>query len=512
LGEARSALLAAGTDTAEKCWRLAEVERWLGHEQEAVRRLARARELAVGDPHVRVKVEIELMLIHEWNLRHGLAHEAASAASVAAVESGDAVLLAEVQGVMATTLVQTDPQAALEPYALACEAVEGYDDQAFPAHPMSLWDLGWAATYLERYDEAIGHFDRGLRIARARGAHGNAAMFLADRAEPRFRAGRLASARECAEEAVEAARAGASPRFLWWALARLGLVLGRLGDAPRAEEVMHECAEAARSLPPSPLVSLWTAHGLAAAAVAVGDFARAAALLTEAGGAELERFAPIDRTRPRLNVLEAALRAGRHEHAERWAAEAEAWAAHCGLEAQRGWALIARALVAAATELPVAVTAAAEAAEAFARAGAALEAERARTLEGRLLAEAGDRSGALAALELAEERLHALGAEADRAAAARELRKLGRRAPRRDAAHGGPVALDGRLAALSRREREVAELVAGGATNQAIADALYLSVKTVESHLRNIFAKAGVGSREALAAAVNREARSDGAA
>ncbi len=46
---------------------------------------------------------------------------------------------------------------------------------------------------------------------------------------------------------------------------------------------------------------------------------------------------------------------------------------------------------------------------------------------------------------------------------------------------------------------EVAALVAGGATNQAIADALFLSVKTVESHLRNIFAKTGVTSRVELA-------------
>jgi DNA-binding CsgD family transcriptional regulator len=66
--------------------------------------------------------------------------------------------------------------------------------------------------------------------------------------------------------------------------------------------------------------------------------------------------------------------------------------------------------------------------------------------------------------------------------------------------------------ALSRREREVAELVARGATNQSIADTLFLSVKTVESHLRNIFAKAGVSSRDALAAAVNRAARSGDAA
>lgn len=550
LGAAHEALLAAGTDTAEKCWRLAEVERWLGHEQDAVRRLARGRSLAVGDPGVRVRIEIELMLIHEWNLRYDEALEAASAAVRAAAETGDPVVVAEVQGVMATTLVQADPRAALPVYLESSATVAGYDDHDFPAHPMSLWDLGWAATYLERYDEAIAHFDRGLRVARARGAHGNAAMFLADRAEPRFRSGRLAEARECAEEAVEAARAGSSRRYEWWALARLGLVVGRLGDAARAEEVMRECTEVARSLPASPLVELWTAHGQAAAAVAVGDFRGAAALLTRAGGPDLERFAPIDRTRPRLNVLEGEISAGRLERAERWAAEAEAWAEHCGLDAQRGWALIARSLVTAATPAAAPLAAAAgegannaappsadgdsspsadgapspaatalaaaafagEAADAFAAAGARLEAERARTLQGRRLAEAGDRDGALAALELAERRLHELGADADRAAAARELRRLGRRTPRRDAPVAAEGAGDGRLALLSPREREVAELVARGATNQSIADSLYLSVKTVESHLRNIFAKAGVGSRDALAAAVNREARSaDGA-
>ncbi len=93
-----------------------------------------------------------------------------------------------------------------------------------------------------------------------------------------------------------------------------------------------------------------------------------------------------------------------------------------------------------------------------------------------------------------------VGADQERAVAVRELRKLGRRAPRRDAAPAG-----GRLAGLSARESEVAALVADGATNQAVADALFLSVKTVESHLRNIFAKTGVSSREALAATVREQ-------
>lgn len=51
---------------------------------------------------------------------------------------------------------------------------------------------------------------------------------------------------------------------------------------------------------------------------------------------------------------------------------------------------------------------------------------------------------------------------------------------------------------LSTREHEVLTLVAQGHTNQAIADRLYLSVKTVESYRSRLMAKLNLGTRAEL--------------
>ena len=53
---------------------------------------------------------------------------------------------------------------------------------------------------------------------------------------------------------------------------------------------------------------------------------------------------------------------------------------------------------------------------------------------------------------------------------------------------------------LSARELEVLLLVASGKTNKAIADALFLSEKTVDRHVSNIFVKLDVPSRAAATA------------
>jgi DNA-binding CsgD family transcriptional regulator len=88
-----------------------------------------------------------------------------------------------------------------------------------------------------------------------------------------------------------------------------------------------------------------------------------------------------------------------------------------------------------------------------------------------------------------------------RCGAAGDLKRLGDPGP--TVATAVPLARRARgesRTVLSGREREIAELVAGGFTNRAIGERLSCSPKTVEKHLAVIFRKIGVVSRVQLAA------------
>lgn len=101
----------------------------------------------------------------------------------------------------------------------------------------------------------------------------------------------------------------------------------------------------------------------------------------------------------------------------------------------------------------------------------------------------------------------ALELAGDGAAALQEYRRAGsgRDARRLDEALS-PRGRRGRSTVeMSRREREVAELVAQGLTNKAIAAKLVISDRTVENHVSSVFHKLGVSTRAELAARAKRD-------
>jgi DNA-binding CsgD family transcriptional regulator len=125
--------------------------------------------------------------------------------------------------------------------------------------------------------------------------------------------------------------------------------------------------------------------------------------------------------------------------------------------------------------------------------GARIAAFRSRTLCGRVLALAGRKDDAIVQLERAQRELSSCGAARFADEPARELRRFGRRVTRTGHA-SGPMG-------LTPRELEVAQLVASGKTNREIAAELFLSERTIETHLSNVFTKLGVSSRAAVASA-----------
>jgi DNA-binding CsgD family transcriptional regulator len=60
---------------------------------------------------------------------------------------------------------------------------------------------------------------------------------------------------------------------------------------------------------------------------------------------------------------------------------------------------------------------------------------------------------------------------------------------------------------LTASERRVAEMAAEGQSNREIAQALFVTVRTVENHLSRSYKKLDIGSREGLAQALSGSAQ-----
>jgi DNA-binding CsgD family transcriptional regulator len=184
---------------------------------------------------------------------------------------------------------------------------------------------------------------------------------------------------------------------------------------------------------------------------------------------------------------------GRHAEAATFAGRGQELAEGWQTPTARGLILVGRGVVASGTR---AVELLAEAGRVLATSPCRIEYARAEYLLGKALTCAGDRKAARQHLRQAAMLSACSGWRSIGALARGLLEESGGRLrkPRADV--------------LTQREREVAELVAGGASNRDVAGTLFVSPRTVELHLTNVYRKLVVDSRAELAAALRASAGS----
>jgi DNA-binding CsgD family transcriptional regulator len=356
--------------------------------------------------------------------------------------------------------------------------------------------LGWLELSVEEYGAALRHFTRGLELGRASGAGYLLTTMSFGLVLGCTWNGRLAEAVEHSDRTLELGRLSGSNQVRSWAHGLRSLVELRSGALSEALDhashawTLGEGVVAAN--PFSAVSGAWFGEVLIEAGQPVRGREQ---ILRALGGADLPGVEAAYRPYFYDVLAGAEMVLGHDADATTWARAASEAAAGLGLPGRTGAALHAAALV--ESDPHAGASLALRAAEALGHAHP-IEGARARTLAGRHLHVAGDRTGALLQLRQATTELTALGAHHYAAQAVRERRRLGERLARggrrRQASTG--------IASLSDREREVASLVEDRLTNREIAQRLVLSEKTVERHLSRIFLKLGARSRVEVARAL----------
>ena len=362
-------------------------------------------------------------------------------------------------------------EATLELAGQAAEAPEQLADRFGLASP-----VGWFLCD----DRTILALHRSI----AAGARERGAVTLLSQAIPwvalgEIWAGRWAAATAALREGLELSRATGQDQIHAHLIAVEGLLTALQGDEERCRSRTREA------------LALASARGL----VHVASCATWALGVLELGLGRPEAALAHGRALPvtagiewdALDRVEAAVRCGEPETARRWLDAFAPWADASSAPWGRAVTLHGRALL---SEDP-------GEAERLFRASLAVHDEARRPFErartelafGEFLRRMRRRTDARAQLRAARDRFDALGAALWAERARMELRASGERSRRRD-----PSTLDD----LTAQEVQIAQLVAEGRTNRDVAAQLFLSPRTIDYHLRNVFRKLGISSRMEL--------------
>ena len=483
----------------------AAVEHWLGRHEAARARLFQAwddLEDHASAEGAALQVELAVDGLYTMDLEQTV--EMGLSALQSARELEDRPLIAAAASALALgEASQGMTVAAREHREEAVAVLDRLADAELASRLEAFYYIAWAENYLERYDEALAHIDRAIAITRSTGQGRLLIPLMLTKGYPLELQGRLAEVREVCEAAVEAARLSANSHYLYWALFELGFACYFAGDLEGAIAACEESLEFGDRLTGGTIPSAGGGPGwcLAISLVAAGETDRGLAAMHGLGSDEIEFAVPVERCFDWEGFAQGELAAGNIEAAEGYAARAEELASGLDLKLPAGLAARTRAAILLQQgKASEAVAAALRAVKGCAAAGAHLQTAFARSLLGNALVAAGERTEAIAQLREAEQALDTCGSVRERDSARRELRKLGVRREVR-----GPAAGDSGVTSLTKRELEIAGLVTDRKTNKEIAADLFLSEKTIESHLRNIFFKLGVSSRVEVARSLERE-------
>ena len=392
--------------------------------------------------------------------------------------------------------------------SVAAELVASMSDDGLLARPTAAGNLAAAEFYLDRFDDASFHGERALAVGRAAGRGAVFALLNPVVGNIRLIRGDLAGAAELFDAAVEMSRVQANDQMLAWNLVNRSLTATAAGDVDTALATAEEMATVPRALAEG-LPAAWAGIALGAALL-LGR--RAGASRRHARGQRGRRRAAVD---PRdlpghrpgaADALPARGRPRRRGGARRGVRRVLRRDRRAG-HRRRRWPTGPRPpsrWTPASTRPPPSARW-----RRRRRPKAAARSSRGRSRACSPLARWPKRGDA------ARRRRSSSG---PRPPSRRAAPWPGATRPSASCAASvtaaRPAGLDGTgtgdgagIAALTEREREVARLIVDRRTNPQIAAALFLSPKTVETHVRNLFHKLGVSSRVDVARVVERAER-----
>lgn len=365
----------------------------------------------------------------------------------------------------------------------------GRQGHRFPIHVTR----GFILTELDRLDDAKATLDAGRRIGEELGIRWHLSNYQVIGAVTRFLAGEWDDAIAEVEAARELAAESGEDFSLILAHCILSLICLHRNDLGRAEEAVN-AAMGQLGEPGPRYLSLWAMWAQALLLEAQGKVSEASAMRGDcwdrcarlgltldyrAFGPELVRLALAGGDQARARNVAAAMAEVASQHGVPSLTRA---ALHCqGLAENDAAALSAAAAACAHGSRPLELAQASEdAGAAFARLG---EADQARQL-----------------LEQAAAIYERLRAARDLARAEATMRKAGIRRGRRGS-RSRPLT---GWHSLTPTEQTVVALVAEGLTNPQVGNRLYISRRTVQTHLAHVFAKLDLTSRAQLAAEATR--------